>query len=339
MKILFETYNTFAQNTGGGVQTKLYSLRDSLSSIGCEVDLFDKWKTKVEDYDIVHFFKVSIDDFALMNYAKSLGKKIVLSSIVPLSDVKKIIANRFLCKYLPIHTTYDLIRRSLVISNAIITESQTESNFINRYYGVDSSMITALPNGVSGQTLGGNPHIIRNELPFKEDFVLQVGRIDKNKNQLSAIRALKGTGIPLVIVGGPAPQEMGYYEQCRKEADDEVYFTGWIPMDDPRLSSCYAAAKVLILPSINEIYGNVIVEGALNNCLLACSNSVPISDWNVLKPYIHSFNPLSKEEIKHIVVKLYNGNTPSGQYELFNDFFSWERIAKKHFEIYERLLS
>lgn len=338
MKILFETYNTFAQNTGGGVQTKLYSLLNALRSIGCEVDVYNKWNTKIVNYDIIHFFKASIDDYALMNYAKSQGKKIVLSSIIPLTDEKKILLNRLFCKILPLHTSYDLIRRGLQISDRILTESRTESIFLNKYYGVGLQKIIALPNGVNQNIVGGNSEIIRDELPFKKEFVLQVGRIDRNKNQLNTIRALKGLGIPLVIVGGPAPEEMDYYEQCIKEADHYTYFTGWISIDDPRLASCYAAAKVLILPSIHEIYGNVIVEGALNNCLIACSKSVPISDWDILKPYIHSFSPKSINAIRDIIIKLYNSDVPPAQFELFHDFFSWEKIAQKHLEIYESLL-
>jgi len=339
MKILFETYNTFAQNVGSGVKTRIYSLHNALTALGCEVDFFDKWTTKVDNYDIIHFFKAHIDNYNLMNHAKSLGKKIVLSSIVPLDEEYKILFNRALCRILPVHTTYDLTQRILKISDCIITQSSNESSFLHKYYGINIEKTIALPNGANTSITGGIPDIIRQELPFTGDFVLQVGRIDRNKNQLATIRALKGTNIHLVIVGGPAQNEMAYYEQCRSEANDNVYFTGWLAIEDERLASCYAAAKILILPSLHETFGNVLIEGAINECLLSCSNSLPITEWPIMKPYITTFSPKSTSDIRMTISNLLNKDVPHGQSEVFKNFFSWNRIAEEHIKIYRSLLS
>ncbi len=339
MKVLLETYNTFAQNVGSGVKTRIFSFHRALTELGIQVDYFDKWHTEIIDYDIIHVFKATLDDYNLMYFAKSLGKKIVLSSIIPLSDEKKIVLNRYARRILPIHTLYEITERCLKLADSIVTESETESRFIQKYYNVSPSKITALPNGINSLISDGNPEIIRKELPFKGDFVLQVGRIDHNKNQLNTIRALKGSGIPLVIVGGPAPQEIDYYRQCLREADNNVYFIGWISLDDPRLASVYAAAKVLVLSSIHETFGNVIVEGGINDCILACSDNLPISNWEVIRPYISYFNPSSIKDMKKVISDVFNYSVPSGQSELFKEFFSWKRIAEEHIKIYESLLS
>ncbi len=62
-------------------------------------------------------------------------------------------------------------------------------------------------------------------------------------------------------------------EKCKELADDMVYFIGWIPISDPPVNPVYHSAKVLVLPVPNQVYGNVIVEGGISGCNLACSTS------------------------------------------------------------------
>ena len=338
MKILLQAYNTFAQNPGGGVQTRIKSLYAEYKKLGVDVHLFDKWNTKIDDYDLIHFFKVTIDNYGLMVYAHSKGKKIVVSSVVPLDQTFRIKAHLLLNKLFPLHTLFGINKKCMDLSDIIIAQSQTECSFIHKNYKIPYAKLTALPNGVTSYVVGGEPNLIKKELPFSGDFVLQVGRIDSNKNQLSTIRALKGTGIPLVIVGGPDPQEPQYFDICKKEADENVYFTGWIPLSDPRLASVYAAAKVLVLPSKKEIYGNAIIEGAIAGCNLACSNVIPIVDWNV-GSFIHTFNPNSVQEMKCVLLKTFQSPKIPNQVDVFKDFFSWERVAKEHIKLYNSLIN
>ncbi len=115
------------------------------------------------------------------------------------------------------------------------------------------------------------------------------------------------------------------------------YFTGWIPISDPRLKSLYKSAKVLVLPSKKEIYGNVIVEGGISGCNLACSNVIPITDWNIGQ-YIRTFNPDSIEDIREKLIAAFKAPLIDGQSEEFRTFFSWERVAKEHIEIYKKLI-
>lgn len=338
MKILIQAYNTFAQNPGGGVQTRIKSLYEEYQRQGVDVQLFDKWKTKIDDYDLIHFFKVTIDNYGLMFYAHSKRKKIVVSSIVPLEHAFRIKAHLLLNKIFPLHTLFEINKKCMDLADVIITQSPTESDFIHKNYKIPYAKLTALPNGVASNVIGGDSSLIRRELPFSGDFVLQVGRIDSNKNQLNTIRALKGTGIPLVIVGGPDPQEPRYFDECKKEAGNGVYFTGWIPLSDRRLASAYAAAKVLVLPSKKEIYGNAIIEGAIAGCNLACSNVIPIVDWPV-GDYIHTFNPNSIAEMRKALLDAFSNSRHPNQTGHFKEFFSWERIAKEHLKLYNSLFN
>ena len=336
MRILLQAYNTFHQNKGGGVQTRIKSLYNEYLKLGYDVSLFNKWSTKIEDFDIIHFFKLEYEHYNLIRYAKQIGKKIVLSSIIPLEHSFRIKFNLQLCKYIPIHTVIDLNKKILDMCDIVITQSKAESYFISKTYHIPVEKLTEQPNGFNQSIVNGDPNIIKEELPFKKDFILQVGRIDSNKNQLNLIRALKGTDIPLVIIGGSDPYSNDYYEQCKMEAGHNVYFAGWISLTDPRLASAYAAAKVLVLPSKKETFGNVLIEGAMSGCTLACSESLPILEFGI-KKYIFTFNPNSIQDIRKSLISAYNATTNPDQISFFKNRFSWQQIAQAHYNIYNTL--
>ena len=90
MKILFQAYNTCCQNTSGGVQNRLRKIHDLLVERGYQVDYFNPFETRLEDYDILHVFSLNIESYALMQVAKQKGLKIVLSSIVNTINGRKI---------------------------------------------------------------------------------------------------------------------------------------------------------------------------------------------------------------------------------------------------------
>ena len=52
MKILIESYNTCTQNKSGGVQVRINKIADLLIKRNITVDFFNKFSTKVVDYDI-----------------------------------------------------------------------------------------------------------------------------------------------------------------------------------------------------------------------------------------------------------------------------------------------
>jgi hypothetical protein len=48
---------------------KTKEFKEEYKKQGVNVHLFDKWNTKIDDYDLIHFFKVTIDNYGLMVYA------------------------------------------------------------------------------------------------------------------------------------------------------------------------------------------------------------------------------------------------------------------------------
>ena len=221
----------------------------------------------------------------------------------------------------------------------MLTQSEAESKFISSAYGIDSSKIHAIPNGVSLSKFVIGEELIRNHLKCYSDFVLSVGRFDENKNQLSIIRALKNKPIPIVFIGGPDPFSLEYYERCKEEATDNMYFLGWLSHDDPLLVSAYVAAKVVVLASYKETFGNVILEGGLYGSNLAISKGIPILDYNNLRKECFTFNPNDIMDIEIQIELAYNSPVNSSIKKIIADNFTWDAVAKTHISIYESLLS
>jgi glycosyltransferase involved in cell wall biosynthesis len=101
-----------------------------------------------------------------------------------------------------------------------------------------------------------------------EQVLLCVGRIDPVKNQgwlLDQVRDVwaRHPRVVLVLVG-PGTDE-GYAEFVRKQADalgagKRVLFTGGLPPGDKRLTGLFQLADALVLPSVSETFGLVLLE-------------------------------------------------------------------------------
>lgn len=82
------------------------------------------------------------------------------------------------------------------------------------------------------------------------DYVLSVGRLEPRKNQLLLARALRDTGITLVLVGDtPKPD---YADLVRRHGGPRTHVIGRLDHDDPLLRAAFAGARVFALPSWAE---------------------------------------------------------------------------------------
>lgn len=338
MKIVIQAYNTFKQNSSGGVQVRIDNLFNFFKTKNNSIDLFNKWETKISNYEIIHFFKASIEHYNLMVFAKKNGLKIVLSSIMPIEGLLKIKISLIISQYLKVNTTHFYIKKNFDLSDIILAQTIKEKKFISEAYNINFNKIKIIPNGISPFILDGDEQLFRKTYKIKGDFLLSVGRIDPNKNQLNVIKAIKNTDIKYVIIGGPDPEDQtGYYQLCKENANENVIFLGWIDSKDPILAAAYAAAKVLVLSSFKEIYGNCIYEALANNCLVACTNELEFND-TIINQYIKKFDPNDLKQIQDTLVFQMNKNEniEVSNYILKN--YTWSKIADKHLNIYKELL-
>lgn len=333
-KILIQTYDTAFQNAAGGVKSRIFRTRDALISNGVEVEFFDKFNTKIGDFNILHVFMLKEDSYSLIKYAKSQGLKVVISSIVIISGKLQLFLYRIIHK-LPIITTYKLLFEICDLADFIIAETPKEAKFLKKYYHVDSKKIKIIPNGVD-KTIIGNDEIYK-IIGRKCQYAVHVGRFDKNKNQLNVIKALKNSNIEIVFIGGESPLEPLYFKNCIKEASGckNIHFLGWQNENSKLYKSAYSNAKVIISSSYYETFGLTILEGIVAGAIPVVSNTLPILDYYVLKD-CKSFNPHDITDIKVKVEEAMNSNSIDKNWQRnVENYFSWDKVAKEHIRIYE----
>ena len=210
MRILLHSYNTCFQNAAGGMQSRIQEFKSHLEErLDICVDFFSPASSKIEEYDILHLFRLDIENYSLVQYAKKKGVGIVISSVVPLVGERNIDFLRLISK-LPLLTTYKMTKSQFDAADTIITETVKEKAFIIEHYKIGADKIQVIPNGINIEDTWTGDEIFE-VLGSPQDYILTVGRIDPNKNQLNLIKAMKDTKIPLVVIGGPDNNSKDYY--------------------------------------------------------------------------------------------------------------------------------
>ena len=224
----------------------------------------------------------------------------------------------------------------LQMADTIIAQTEMEMRTICRSYGIQSAKVKIIPNGVSELFWHHDDSRFRREFSIEKPYVLQVGTIEPNKNQLSVIRALKETDIQLVIIGGANSTYQDYYDQCISESSENIHYAGWV-LDEDMLASAYAGAQTVILPSFREIFGNSLFEGALSGANIVATNVLPLDSWGI-QDYCQTINPNSIEDIyKKIKKSMDLKKTDKLSRHIF-DNYSWTSVSKQYFEIYKQVV-
>lgn len=342
MKILFHAYNTCCQTESGGVQVRVRKIKSLLEERGHQVDFFNAFETKIKDYDVLHVFSLKEESLGVVKTAKGYGLKIVISPIVNTTNWRRnAIRNTMLFPHLLRHFGIEPIEyqryEMLQLCDCIFVETKTEQSFIIKNYKVDSDKIKIVPNGVDIQPLASKSVFtkIGNDRPF----VLQVGRIDSNKNTLSAIKALRGATYNFVIIGGVfAGSNDNYYNECLKESEgyDNIHFLGWADSNSDLLLSAYQNAQAVIIPSFSETFGLVSIEAAMAGTHVCLSNTLAILDFGVFEKDL-TFNPYSQNEIRNVVDRAMATPKNSIVKDSAMRVFSWEKIIDEHLNTYKNI--
>ncbi len=336
ISVLIDSYGVVCQNKSGGVKVRIENYIKNIEH-KIHVKRFDKWTDSIVDYDILHIFKSSADSYSMVKYAKENKIPVVVSSVVPSAKRFVIYANRILCKLLPVYTDWYMNSYVLSEADAICAQTEKEKHFIMMNYKISSDKIHVIPNGVSLNYDNDNPLLFSERTGIFGKFILQVGRFDENKNQLNTIKAVSGTDMQLVLIGGADKNAPDYFELCRNEAGDNVHFLGWVDHDDPLLKAAYSAADVVILPSYKEIFGNSLFEGGAFGTNLVVSEVLPIEEWSI-SPWCETIKPDSVQDIREkLDVALKKGKNTKLQ-EIIRSTFDWDKVTDMYIEVYKSVM-
>lgn len=337
MKVLVNTYDTAFQNIAGGVHKRIEKTSRFIRDLGCQIDFFDKFSTKVEDYDILHVYMIDVGNVGLVKYAKSKGLKIVLSSIVNLNHSLSL-RLYWLIRKMPIMTTYKLFFQMCLLADVIVVETEKERKFVSRYFHVSESKITIIPSGVD-EVCYKKDELIFEKIGKKCDYAIEVARFDQNKNQLNVIKAMAGEKENVVFVGGDDSKNSKYYQQCLDIAKKckNIHLLGWVDANSDLLKSAYSNAKAVICSSYQETFGLSILEGIQAGAFPILSKTLPILDFKEMSG-CETFDPDDLMDIRDKIKKVMNTNKVFENRDMVKSSFSWDAVAKKHVDIFEGLL-
>ncbi len=232
-------------------------------------------------------------------------------------------------------------------SDWIITVSQFSKNEIVEYLKFPEEKITVIYNGVDQDLYKVYDEdvlsVTKNKLELSDDFLLFVGSIEPRKNLLNLLKAyhLLSTNTkkeyPLVLVGFKGWENSEVMQEIEKEKD-HVRYLGYLT--DEELAHVYNLASLFIYPSLYEGFGIPPLEAMACGTAVISSNtsSLPEACGNAAQ-YI---DPYSYEDITKNINLLLNSTTKMEDLVkkglMHVKDFSWEKSAKEHKEVFDKVM-
>lgn len=151
------------------------------------------------------------------------------------------------------------------ITNKIIAVSNSVRSFLIEEIGISSNKVVLIHNALDFSAFKKEEKSVRKYQGRrrKRTFIIGViGRLEKEKGHvylLEAIKLLNRKDVFLWIVGDGTLKEF-YGEKCRQWLiEDQVFFYGY--MDNRKIGSLYRNIDILVVPSLRETFGLVVLEG------------------------------------------------------------------------------
>lgn len=333
-----------ALDSPGGGEVQMLTTARALRAIGVEAHLWRPWEERLAEADCLHLFGSLPEHLPLVEAAKRQRAPVVLSTISWFSltsywlepgPARKRLAAcaryliRAACPRLP-----SWRRKLYEAVDLLLPNSQAEASQLVRHFDVPAAKIHVVPNGAEERFAQADPEPFA-RLVGGRGFVLCPGRIEPRKNQLGLLRALKGTGIPVVILGEPVPGYESYLDECRRAAGDNVRFFGRIDRDYPLLASAYAACGCLVLASWYETPGLVALEAGMSGVPLVLPRGGAAPEY--FGPLASYIGPTDLRAIRRAVLAaLLRGRNPALA-EHVRHSFSWTAAARATAEAYCRV--
>ena len=199
--------------------------------------------------------------------------------------------------------------------SVVLPNSRAEASAIKRRFGWTGEVVV-VPNAAD------STYFVPREDALRQGIVC-VGRIEPRKNQLTLIEALRGLGVPLVLIGKAGRFARGYEERCRAAAGDGVEFTG--PLDRAGVRERLQSALVHVCPSWYETPGLASLEAALCGCRIVVTPGGSTQECLGDAAWFGSAE--DPATLRAAVDSALAGPPKAGARERIARKFSWERAA------------
>lgn len=330
MKVLFVPPMSYPLHQGG-FESQVSHIFTELKRSGIDVHWYNLYNTDLTQYDIIHFHSSVTEHDSIAIKARDLGIKIVITTMIgsPRYTNKSYQFKLKLSKIPSFFYVMKKFRHIYSLADQFIALTEFEKNRLYTVFNIRKK-ITVIPNGIDDCFFDNTESTI--DIPFS-DYILVVGRIEPDKNQLPLIEISNELGLKLIIIGEPGAGQLEYTKLCKQKSGENIYY--WGKVSNPNIMRMlYKNASLTVIPSITEMLPLVIFESLSQKTPVLCTTKCGLYPKRIKGLYYS--NPTKKELMQSIT------NLWPIRYSIkidSNDIYSWKDIAKKHIKIYTELLS
>jgi len=238
-------------------------------------------------------------------------------------------------------TEWQSQRQILTTANVLLPNSTAEAKQIVRDFRLPSATqerVMVVPNGIERSMYDPlpRPHSGVRALLGDRPFVLQVGRVSPEKNNLALIYALRNCSWPLVFVGILSPYHMDYVAEVRAAAAarGNVHFIDHLPHVE--LPGVYRLAAVHALPSWRETPGLASLEAAAAGCSIVSTCIGSAREY--FGQDAQYCDPMDVDSITRAVETALASPPPAHLRERILEHYTWDVAAQKTYEGYQLAL-
>jgi glycosyltransferase involved in cell wall biosynthesis len=228
-------------------------------------------------------------------------------------------------------------------SDVVVAISQQTKNDIVTYLGIKEDKIKVIYQGCNAvfkQTFNEaeiNSSLIKYNLP--ENYILNVGTIEKRKNLLTILKSITNTNKNLVVIG----KKTDYFNEIwtyivSNNLEKQVLFLKNLSLEE--MAMIYQKATLFVYPSIFEGFGIPIIEALYSKTPVITSTGSCFSEAGGS----HSIyiNPESSEDLRKAIDLLWDNPLKRNEMQEkgfeFVQKFNDEVIAKNWNELYQSLV-
>ncbi|AZR74447.1 hypothetical protein BBF96_14255 [Anoxybacter fermentans] len=330
MKVLMQARPDLLKIPAGDT-IQILKTKAALEGLGVEVDINLTINPDLTAYQLVHCFNIIRveETYAQVQNAIEQQCPVVLTPIY--WNMKEYLEKTSPEKLNWWYKGMDKRKEVLKMAHVLLPNARSEMFQLKMDFKCNTPY-QIVYNGVDPSFYESSPKLFIQKYGLK-NFVLCVGRISPRKNQLTMIRALKGTDLKMVFIG--SINDPRYYRQCLKEGGDQVLFISHLPQN--RLASAYAAARVHMLASWYDTPGLVNLEAGLAGCNLV------VSDRGTAREYFGDLvwycSPDDPHSIRMAVLEAFFSPQIDDLKSYILRHFTWEETGKATFEAYLKLLN
>lgn len=259
-KLLISTYHGAFLNPGGG-EVELLKISHSLRALGLEVDVYGAGSKSLSNYDAVLHFGANGDGLDFAQTVKTAKKPLILWPNLWWHNNQNAhnasVANKF-----------------FEIADKIIFKSHAELNNNSKLCAIDRKKSVVIPAGVEERFFEISPDLGENfkRLYGLNDYLLWIGVIQRHKNQLTLIKSMEETGLPIVFIGDGIDKD--YYFECINACENNIFIPN-VASDSDMLAGALSGCSMFIELSTEPAGLSALEAGAAGRKILLLEN-----EWN-----------------------------------------------------------